>query len=73
MTCPTFNRVVSAVRKSYTYDFSRDTAGPQAQEKQADAVVLGLGSDRAKPGAGSFAAEKPNFVNVAVSRAERRP
>jgi hypothetical protein len=66
-------REVAAKFKGHRY---RDLAGAgtvhTAQGKQADIVILVLGGDPAKPRAGSFAADKPNFVNVAVSRAKQR-
>ncbi|CAL1239428.1 DEAD/DEAH box helicase [Candidatus Methylocalor cossyra] len=43
-----------------------------AQGKQAEIVIVVLGGHPRRPGAKDWAAERPNLLNVAVSRAERR-
>jgi AAA domain len=42
------------------------------QGKESDVVILVLGGNPARPGVKSWASERPNLLNVAVSRAKRR-
>jgi superfamily I DNA and/or RNA helicase len=41
------------------------------QGEEADVVILVLGGDPSRPGARSFAAQEPNPLNVALTRAKR--
>jgi superfamily I DNA and/or RNA helicase len=43
------------------------------QGKEADVVIIVLGGNPGRLGARTFATETPNLLNVAVTRARRRP
>jgi hypothetical protein len=73
-----FRKVVRGSKERATAEFGRDFARDNVgtvhtvQGQEADVVVLVLGTGRGNDGARRWAAEKPNLLNVAVSRAKRR-
>jgi superfamily I DNA and/or RNA helicase len=68
-----FRHVATQIRK-HAKTYQGITAGTihTAQGREADIVILVLGGNPNHPRARAWAAEKPNLLNVAVSRARRR-
>ncbi|MEU9207786.1 AAA domain-containing protein [Streptomyces sp. NPDC048415] len=69
-----FRAVVAGARKSCRDLLPDGRVGTvhTTQGKEADVVILVLGTDPRRPGARAWAASRPNLLNVAVSRAKRR-
>jgi hypothetical protein len=73
-----FRRVVSGCKEvakaEFGWGFARENVGTvhTVQGQEADVIVLVLGTGPGNTGARSWAAQKPNLLNVAVSRAKRR-
>ncbi|MFJ8164294.1 DEAD/DEAH box helicase [Streptomyces sp. NPDC096136] len=69
-----FRQVVAGARRACRDLVPADRVGTvhTTQGKEADVVILVLGTDPRRPGARAWAASRPNLLNVAVSRAKRR-
>ncbi|MGW0826689.1 DEAD/DEAH box helicase [Streptomyces sp. NPDC002845] len=69
-----FRAVVAGARQVCCGLLPMDRVGTvhTTQGKEADVVILILGTDPARPGARAWAASRPNLLNVAASRAKRR-
>lgn len=69
-----FHAVVAGARKTCRDLLPAGRVGTihTTQGKEADVVILVLGTDPRRPGARAWAASRPNLLNVAVSRAKRR-
>ncbi len=63
-----------AARTTLGEQFAKDNVGTihTVQGQESDIVIIVLGSAPEREGARRWAAEKPNLLNVAVSRAKRR-
>lgn len=77
---PPFKKVTERMKSLLASEFGWADASEMCgtvhtfQGKEADYVVFLLGGDPKKPGAiSSFAGKNPNLVNVAVTRAKKRP
>jgi ATP-dependent exoDNAse (exonuclease V) beta subunit len=58
--------------KNYKLDEKKVGTVHASQGKEADIVILVLGGNPEKPRAKSWSAQKPNLLNVAISRARER-
>ncbi len=70
-----FRTVVDGLRRlQRTHSLERIKVGTihTVQGKECDVVILVLGGNPRRPGARAWAAEKPNLLNVAATRAKRR-
>ncbi len=70
-----FRAVVTGLQRRLTVHGDRGvkiSTVHKTQGQERDIVVLVLGSDPERPGARTWAAQKPNLLNVAVSRAKQR-
>lgn len=69
-----FRQVVAGARRVCRDLMPTERVGTvhTTQGKEADVVILVLGTDPGRAGARAWAASRPNLLNVAVSRAKRR-
>ncbi|MFI8503545.1 DEAD/DEAH box helicase [Streptomyces sp. NPDC085524] len=69
-----FRQVVAGAKRACRDLLPAERVGTvhTTQGKEADVVILVLGTDPRRPGARAWAASRPNLLNVAVSRAKRR-